>query len=77
MFKFKYHAIIKASMGHRPETMNAQQTFELRAEAFANGYAFNNPNATAEEKQAYWDNVIMIERIIKEPCLSGINADLK
>lgn len=48
-----------STMGHRPETMNAQQTFELRAEAFANGYAFNNPNATAEEKQAYWDNVIM------------------
>lgn len=48
-----------STMGHRPETMNAQQTFNLRAEAFANGYAFNNPNATAQDKQAYWDNVIM------------------
>ena len=48
-----------STMGHRPETMNAQDLFELRAEAYANGYAYNNPNATAEEKQAYWDNVIM------------------
>ena len=31
----------------------------LRAEAYANGYAYNNPNATDAEKQAYWDDVIM------------------
>lgn len=47
------------SMGHRPKTMNAQQTFELRAEAYANGYAYNYPDATDEEKQAYWNDVIM------------------
>lgn len=48
-----------STMGHRPETMNAQDLFELRAEAYANGYAYNNPNATDAEKQAYWDDVIM------------------
>lgn len=46
-------------MGHRPETMSAQETFDLRAEAFMNGYIYNNPNSTAAERQAYWDDVIM------------------
>lgn len=48
-----------STMGHRPETMNAQDLFELRAEAYANGYAYNNPDATDADKQAYWDNTIM------------------
>lgn len=48
-----------STMGHRPATMNAQQLFELRADAYAAGYAYNNPNATAAERQAYWDDVIM------------------
>lgn len=48
-----------STMGHRPATMNAQQLFELRAEAFMNGYIYNNPNSTAAERQAYWDDVIM------------------
>lgn len=48
-----------STMGHRPETMNAQETFDLRAEAFMNGYIYNNPNSTAAERQAYWDDVIM------------------
>ena len=48
-----------STMGHRPETMSAQETFDLRAEAFMNGYIYNNPNSTAAERQAYWDDVIM------------------
>ena len=48
-----------STMGHRPATMNAQQLFELRADAYAAGYAYNNPNATEAEKQAYWNDVIM------------------
>lgn len=48
-----------STMGNRPETMNAQETFDLRAEAFMNGYIYNNPNSTAAERQAYWDDVIM------------------
>lgn len=48
-----------STMGHRPATMSAQETFDLRAEAFMNGYIYNNPNSTAAERQAYWDDVIM------------------
>lgn len=48
-----------SKMGHRPKTMDAQQTFDLRAEAFANGFAYNNPKATEAERQAYWNDVIM------------------
>lgn len=48
-----------STMGHRPKTMSAQDLFELRAEAYANGYAYNNPDATEADKQAYWDDVIM------------------
>lgn len=48
-----------SSFGHRPETMTAQQTFDLRAEAYMNGYAYNHPEASAAELKAYWDNTIM------------------
>lgn len=48
-----------SNMGHRPQTMTAQQTFDLRAEAYLNGYKYNNPNATSEQIQNYWDNTIM------------------
>lgn len=43
-------------MGHRPETMNAQQTFELRRDAYANGYIYENPSA---DRQSYIDNTLM------------------
>lgn len=43
-------------MGYRPKTMNAQQTFELRTEAFANGYMYNHPDAN---RQDYIDNTLM------------------
>ena len=48
-----------SSMGHRPETMTAQQTFDLRAEAYMNGYAYNHPNASSDQLKNYWDNTIM------------------
>lgn len=45
-----------STMGHRPKTMTAQQTFDLRTEAYANGYMYNNPTANRQE---YIDNTIM------------------
>ncbi len=48
-----------STMGHRPETMTAQQTFELRRDAYLNGYIYNRPNATQEEINDYYNNVIM------------------
>ncbi len=45
-----------SAMGHRPETMSAQQLFELRTEAYANGYMYNNPTAN---RQDYIDNTLM------------------
>lgn len=45
-----------STMGHRPKTMNAQQTFDLRVEAYANGYLYNNPSA---DRQAYIDNTLL------------------
>lgn len=44
-----------STIGHRPETMNAQQLFDLRTEAYANGYMYNNPEA---DRQAYIENVL-------------------
>lgn len=49
-----------STMGNRPETMNAQQTFDLRTEAYANGYMYNNPGAN---RQDYIDNVLMKSNI--------------
>lgn len=43
-------------MGYRPETMSAQETFDLRVEAFANGYMYNNPTAS---RQDYINNTLM------------------
>lgn len=45
-----------STIGHRPETMDAQQLFSMRTEAYANGYMYNNPGA---DRQAYIDNVIL------------------
>lgn len=45
-----------STIGHRPETMNAQQLFDLRTEAYANGYMYNNPTA---DRQAYINDVIL------------------
>ena len=48
-----------STMGRRPKTMTAQQTFELRAEAYMNGYAYNHPYASSERLKQYWDKTIM------------------
>ncbi len=48
-----------STMGHRPETMNAQQTFELRRDAYLNGYRYSNPNATEADVNNYLNNTIM------------------
>ena len=45
-----------STIGHRPETMNAQQLFDMRTEAYANGYMYNNPGANRQE---YIDNTLM------------------
>ena len=45
-----------SEMGHRPETMNAQQLFALRTDAYADGYLYNNPDANRQE---YIDNTLM------------------
>lgn len=45
-----------STMVHRPETMNTQQLFDLRTEAYANGYIYNNPDAN---RQDYIDNTLM------------------
>lgn len=50
-------------MGHRPETMNAQEIFDLRTQSFANGYMFNNP---AADRQAYINDVLMGSNIAFE-----------
>lgn len=39
-----------------PKTMNAQQLFDLRIDAYANGYLKDNPNAN---RQDYIDNTLM------------------
>lgn len=39
-----------------PKTMNAQQLFDLRIDAYANGYMKDNPNAN---RQDYIDNTLM------------------
>lgn len=44
------------TMGHRPKTMNAQQTFDLRLDAFTNGYMLEHPDANRED---YINNVLM------------------
>lgn len=48
-----------STMGHRPKTMTAQQTFDLRAEAYLNGYAYNHPDASAEQLKSFYDTNIM------------------
>lgn len=53
-----------STMGHRPKTMTAQQTFDLRAEAYMNGYAYNHPKASAEQLKDYWDKTIMGSKTI-------------
>ena len=40
----------------RPKTLNAQQLFDLRVDAFANGYMHDNPTAN---RQDYIDNTLM------------------
>lgn len=45
-----------STIGHRPETMNAQQLFDLRTEAYANGYMYNNPDA---DRNAYIQDKIL------------------
>lgn len=52
-----------SKMGHRPETMNAQEIFDLRTQSFANGYMFNNPTA---DRQAYINDVLMGSNIAFE-----------
>lgn len=52
------------SMGHRPSTMNAQQTFDLRLDAFANGYMYEHPEA---DRQAYIDETLMNSTIAFHP----------
>ena len=52
-----------SKMGHRPETMNAQQLFDLRTQSFANGYMYNNPDA---DRQAYINDVLMNSNIAFE-----------
>lgn len=47
----------------RPETMNAQQLAELRIDAYANGYLFNNPETNREE---YIQNTILGSNIAFE-----------
>lgn len=44
------------TIGHQPATMNIQQLYDLRLDAFANGYLYNNPGA---DRQAYIDNVLL------------------
>lgn len=48
-----------STMGHRPKTMTGPQLFDLRAEAYANGFAYNNPTASDAEKKQYWNDVVM------------------
>lgn len=48
-----------STMGHRPKTMTAQQTFDLRAEAYMNGYKYNHPTASSEQLKNYWNHTIM------------------
>lgn len=52
-----------STMGHRPETMNAQQLFDLRTQSFANGYMYNNPDA---DRQAYINDVLMNSNVAFE-----------
>lgn len=49
--------------GHRPATMNAQQLFELRKNAFVNGYLFNNPDG---DVNAYINNEVMNSNMVFE-----------
>lgn len=52
-----------STMGHRPETMNASQLFDLRVESFANGYMYNNPTA---DRNAYIQNTLLNSNIAFE-----------
>ena len=59
-------------MGHRPATMNTQQLYDLRLEAFANGYMYNNPTA---DRQSYIDNVLLKNNMaFSEEELAGYNS---
>ena len=60
------------TMGHRPATMNTQQLYDLRLEAFANGYMYNNPTA---DRQSYIDNVLLKNNMaFAEEELAGYNS---
>lgn len=52
-----------STMGHRPETMGAQDLFNLRVNSFANGYMYNNPTAN---RQDYIDNTLLNSNIAFE-----------
>ena len=43
-------------MSQRPKTMSAQELFNLRLDAFANGYMYNNPDGN---RQDYIDNTLL------------------
>ncbi len=43
-------------MSQRPKTMSAQELFDLRLDAFANGYMYNNPDGN---RQDYIDNTLL------------------
>lgn len=45
-----------SNYANRPETMNAQQLFDLRVDAYANGYIKDNPNAN---RQDYINNTLL------------------
>lgn len=45
-----------AKPGHRPEVMGAQDLFNLRKEAYANGYMYNHPDA---DREKYINDVIL------------------
>lgn len=42
----------------RPKTMSAQQLYDLRIDAFCNGYMWNNPDATLSDMQNYKKSII-------------------
>jgi len=47
-----------------PETLNAQQLFNLRVDAYANGYMKDNPNAN---RQDYINNTLLVRGTVEKP----------
>ncbi len=64
-----------STMGHRPKTMNTEQIFELRKDAYLNGYTYNRPDATPEEINEYLQNTILgSNNVFSEEELAGYRA---